>query len=161
GTVTLPTWLAATTGTSTTTATGHFEADGDVDLALSSTSVPLAPGNTIRLIPQVKAAPPLLRVVRTGRTGPVTVAVAGRPQLPAPTGSFPLLDVDGSFSSAGAANLDVHFPTGGLNLGGFAIAGGATVHFDGRRASVVPPVFPTVSITVDGTVTVAQTITLA
>ncbi len=142
GRVALPDWLAGRSS-STVAASGCVGTNGSAEFRLALGRINLDPAGTAALVGTgaalaidpnaVCTLPPNVlgmsnsdaRLVVRVANSTTTVAVDGAVTI---AGSgLPLLRATGSLSTAGTGSLAVNFDSGGLDLGGFRIRGGATL----------------------------------
>jgi hypothetical protein len=143
GRVALPAWLAGRSASSTVAAAGCIGTNGSAEFRLALGRINLDPVGTAALVGTgvalpvdpnaVCTLPPTAlgmsnsdaRLVVRIANSTTTVAVDGAVAI---AGSgLPLLRATGSLSTAGTGSLAVNFDSGGLDLGGFRIRGGATL----------------------------------
>ena len=142
GRVALPDWLAGRSS-STVAASGCVGTNGSAEFRLALGRINLDPAGTAALVGTgaalaidpnaVCTLPPNVlgmsnsdaRLVVRVANSTTTVAVDGAVAIAG--GGLPLLRATGSLSTTGTGSLAVNFDSGGLDLGGFRIRGGATL----------------------------------
>jgi hypothetical protein len=126
GTVGLPGWLSAASGQATAKASGTLSSKGNFSFQLSIKNFAVGSGTGISIVGATGTGPATFTLAHT--TTATTLGIDGGIRFGSATG-LPLLAISGSLSSAGAGKLTISFGTGGLNLGGFTLNGGATLNY--------------------------------